>query len=132
MPVTIHIWDEVIPGGQRVAANAVTVLQAETTARELIRSRVQQEVERHNRCFPEVFRGLVQPEESEQILNGFRMKTQRTLDWKVQFERACSSFERNGFLVLVDGRQVSELDERIELRADSEVEFVKLVPLVGG
>lgn len=41
-------------------------------------------------------------------------------------------FERNGFLVLVDGRQVSELDERIELRADSEVEFVKLVPLVGG
>ncbi len=102
------------------------------TAKELIRSRVQQEVEQHNQSLPEVFRGLVQPEESEQILNGFRMRTKRPLDWKVQFERACSSFERNGFLLLVDGRQVSELDARIDLRPDSEVQFVKLVPLVGG
>jgi hypothetical protein len=93
---------------------------------------VQQEVERYNQHLPEVFPGLVQPEESEQILNGFRLRVQRPLDWEVQFERACSSFERNGFLVLVDGSQVSELDERIDLRADSEVQFVKLVPLVGG
>ncbi len=60
------------------------------------------------------------------------MKAPRPLDWEVQFERACTSFERNGFLVLVDGRQVSELDERIDLLADSEIQFVKLVPLVGG
>jgi hypothetical protein len=131
MPVTIHVWDEVIPG-RRFSAEAVTVPQPEITTRELIRSRVQQEVERHNQNQPGVFRGLVQPEESEQILNGFRMKVQRTLDWKVQFERACSSFDRNGFLILVDGRQVSDLDESIALRADSEVQFVKLVPLVGG
>jgi hypothetical protein len=131
MPMTIHIWDQVIPG-PRSAAETVTLPQARTTTRELIRSRVQQEVERHNQSLPEVFYGLVQPEESEQILNGFRMKVKRPLDWEVQFERACSSFERNGFLVLVDERQVSELDEQIDLRADSEVQFVKLVPLVGG
>jgi hypothetical protein len=131
MPMTIHIWDEVIPG-KRCPADTITVQQATTTAGELIRSRVRQEVERHNQSLPEVFCGLVQPEESEEILNGFRMKTQRPLDWEVQFARACSSFERNGFLLLVDGRQVSELDERIDLRADSEVQFVKLVPLVGG
>ena len=129
--MTIHIWDEAIPG-QRSPAESVTVPQATTTTRELIRSRVQQEVERHNLTLPEVFRGLVQPEESEQILNGFRMRVNRPLDWQAQFERACSSFNRNGFLVLVDGRQVTELDERIELRAGSEVQFVKLVPLVGG
>ena len=131
MPVTIQISDEVIPG-QRSAPSAMTVQQAESTARELIRSRVQQEVERYNQSLPEVFCGLVQPEESEQILNGFRMRTKRPLDWHAQFERACSSFERNGFLLLVDGRQVVELDEPIALRADSEVQFVKLVPLVGG
>src|SRR2546425_2018431 len=125
MPMTIHIWDEVIPG-QRSPAETLTVPQARITIRELIRSRVRQEVERHNQSLPEVFCGLVQPEESEQILNGFRMKVQRPLDWEVQFERACSSFERNGFLLLVDGRQVTELDERIDLRADSEVQFVKL------
>ena len=86
----------------------------------------------HGRLLPEVFQGLVQPDESERILNGFRMRTQRPIDWEVQFKRACSSFERNGFLLLVDGQQVGDLDERIDLRADSEVQFLKLVPLVGG
>jgi hypothetical protein len=47
----------------------------------------------------------VQPEESEQILNGFRVKTKRPLDWEVQCRRAYSSFEKNGFLVLVDGNK---------------------------
>ena len=129
--MTVHIVDQVIPG-QLSPAVSVLVPQAATTAGELIRSRVQQEVERHNQLLPEVFCGLVQPEESERILNGFRMKTRRPLDWQKQFERACAAFQRNGFLLLVDGKQVSELDEPIELRADSEVQFVKLVPLVGG
>jgi hypothetical protein len=131
MPVTIHISDEVIPGSSS-PAKLVTVPQAETTAREIIRSRVREEVMRHNQSLPEVFCGLVQPEESERILNGFRMRVKRPLDWEVQFERACSSFERNGFLLIVDGRQATGLDEQIELRADSEAQFVKLVPLVGG
>src|SRR5271166_3568116 len=99
MPVTIQIQDETIPG-RLSPAEAITVLQSATSVRELIRSRVQQEVERYNRTLPEVFQGLVQPEESEQILNGFRMKTKRPLDWEVQFKRACASFERNGFLIL--------------------------------
>jgi len=131
MPFTIHVWDEAIPG-PRTGRKSVTVAQAATTAKELIRSRVQQEVERHNESLPEVFCGLVQPDESERILNGFRMRARRPLDWTVQFDRACRSFEKNGFLLIVDGRQAVDLDEPIELRADSEVQFVKLVPLVGG
>jgi hypothetical protein len=131
MPISLRIWDEVIPG-QRASAQALTVERARMTARDLIASRVRQEVERYNQSLPEVFYGLVQPEESEQILNGFRLKTKRPLDWEVQFQRACSSFERNGFLLLVDGQQVGELDDSIDLKTDSEVQFVKLVPLVGG
>ena len=45
--MTVHIWDEVIPG-QLSPADAVLISQTATTARELTRSRVQQEVERHN------------------------------------------------------------------------------------
>jgi hypothetical protein len=131
MPMTIHISDEVIPG-ERSEGRSVSVPQAATTVRELIRCRIQEEVERYNESPAEVFHGLVQPEESERILNGFRLRTSRLLNWEVQFERACSSFLRNGFLLIVDGRQVAELDERIELRTDSEVQFVKLVPLIGG
>jgi hypothetical protein len=35
-------------------------------------------------------------------------------------------------LLIVNGRQVLELDEPFELQPESEVRFVKLVPLVGG
>jgi hypothetical protein len=89
-------------------------------------------VDRYNQTLPETFQGLVQPEESEQILNGFRLKTKRLLDWEVQCRRAYFSFEKNGFLVLVNGKQVTELDERFDLKENSEIDFIKLVPLVGG
>src|SRR5271168_3702314 len=84
---TIHISDEAIPGG-RSERKSVSLPQATTTARELIRCRIQEEVERHNESPAEVYRGLVQPEESERILNGFRLQTRRLLDWEVQFERS--------------------------------------------
>lgn len=129
--MTISVLDEVIPG-ERSEARFVTIPHAATTARELIRCRIREEVERHNESPREVFEGLVQPEESERILNGFRMRTLRPLEWEAQFERACASFERNGFLLIVDGRQVLDLDEPIQLQVETEVEFLKLVPLIGG
>ena len=118
--------------GAKTPASTITLESGQTTVRELIRCRVRQEVERHNQNLPETYRGLVQPEESEQILNGFRMNTRRPLDWEAQFRSACSSFETNGFLVLVDGLQVTGLDDPLEVQPGSEVEFLKLVPLVGG
>lgn len=127
----IRMFDAVLYGG-RTAVSGVRLDTVPVALRELIRMRLQQEVERYNQALPEIFQGLVQPEESEQILNGFRMKTKRPLDWETQCRRACLSFERNGFLVLVDGSQITGLDAPLQLREDSEVEFIKLVPLVGG
>lgn len=129
--MTIRMFDAALHG-KRMAAGAILLDVGPVTLRDLIRSRLQQEVERYNRSLPETFQGLVQPEESEQILNGFRLKTKRPLDWEMQCRRAYSSFEKNGFLVLVDGKQVTELDERFDLHEDSEIDFIKLVPLIGG
>jgi hypothetical protein len=131
MPVTVRVSDELVPGAPS-PEKLVIVCEAQTSVRELIRNRIREEVERYNQALPEVFCGLVQPEDSERILNGFRMKGRRPLDWQAQFQRACSSFDRNGFILVVDGRQATDLDERIQLHADSEVQFIKLVPLVGG
>jgi hypothetical protein len=129
--MTIRIFDAPLHG-ERIAAGGILLAADEATLRDLLRGRLQQEVERYNQALPETFHGLVQPEESEQILNGFRMKTKRPLDLEVQCRRAYSSFEQNGFLVLVDGKQVTELDSRVALREDSEIDFIKLVPLIGG
>jgi len=129
--MAILIFDAPLQG-ERTAAGKIRLDAGPMTLRDLIRDRLQQEVDRYNQTLPETFQGLVQPEESEQILNGFRLKTKRPLDWEAQCRRAYFSFEKNGFLVLVDGKQVTELDERFDLKENSEIDFIKLVPLVGG
>ncbi|MFF5052254.1 hypothetical protein ACFY1S_03590 [Micromonospora sp. NPDC000663] len=45
---------------------------------------------------------------------------------------ALEGFVRNRFVVLVDDRQVTALDEKVNLHAGSRITFLKLVPLVGG
>ena len=57
---------------------------------------------------------------------------QRHLGWEQEADRAIDAFGRNGFFVLVDDRQVTELDEELELTADSDIRFVRLVQLAGG
>ncbi len=47
-------------------------------------------------------------------------------------ERALKAFTANGLIVLVGDRQVTELDEEVEVTADTEVTFLRLIPLVGG
>ena len=79
-----------------------------------------------------LFRGLVQPTEAEKVLNGYKLRERRKINWEEQYARAVEAFERNGFFMLVDDRQVDRLDEEIELKVATEVSFIKLVPLVGG
>jgi hypothetical protein len=47
-------------------------------------------------------------------------------------EHALKAFRQNRFFVLVEGRQVEDLDDVIPFRPTSEVTFVRLVPVVGG
>jgi len=128
---TITIRDETLTG-EPIAEHPLDLLTERVTVRELIRSRVYQEVQDYNRRQPETFQGLVQPTDAEQTLNGFHVRDHRQIDWKKQFDRACDAFERNGFFVLVDQRQPESLDEEITVGPDTRVSFVKLVPLVGG
>jgi hypothetical protein len=100
--------------------------------RELIRQRVTQEVEDFNNRQPVVFRMLVQPNDTERTLNGFKFHKPRLVDPVTQYEKAIEAFNGNGFIVLVDDYQVQELDDEIALHPDTRVTFLKLVPLVGG
>ena len=102
------------------------------TVRGLIRTRIYGEVRDYNLRQPEYFRGLIQPTDAERTLNGFKVQLGRRRDPEKQFEGAIESFYRNGFLILVNDRQVDELEEEIEIRPETTVTFLKLVPLVGG
>jgi hypothetical protein len=137
MPIQLQVRDET-PAGQGTYTLTLEFLTERISVRELIRSRVYQEVKDHNvravqaQAEPNVYRGLVRPTDAEQVLNGYKVRANRQLDWQQQFEVALASFARNGFLILVDDRQAGSLDEEIVIRPETQVSFVKLVPLVGG
>ena len=131
MPTTLTIKDATA-SGKTTGETVIEFLTEHITVRELIRSRVYQEVQDFNRRQPEHFRGLVQPTDAEQTLNGYKLKERREINWTTQFEKACDAFERNGFVILVDDQQVDDLDQPVILSPGTQVSFVKLTPLVGG
>ena len=118
--------------GENSPVFVLELLTERITVRELIRSRVYQEVKDYNAKQPEYFRGLVQPTEAEQTLNGYRLKKRRQISWETQFEQALKAFQTNGFIVLVDDEQVDDLEQEIEVLPETQVTFLKLVALVGG
>ena len=132
MPATITVRDETT-SGETTHEFVLDFLTERVTVRELIRSRVYQEVQDyHQQGGQGVFRGLVQPTGAEATLNGYRVTQARQIDWKEQFERAVSAFEANRVLILVDEQQVTSLDEEVTLNPGALVSFLRLTPLVGG
>jgi len=131
MVIDVTIVDET-SSGQRSSSSRLRVNGGRTTLRELIRQRVHTEVEAYNAKLPEYFQGLVQPNEAERTLNGYRMKKPRAVSAEAQCEKAFASFVANGFFVLLGDKQVEFLDTEIDVTKPCELHFVKLVPLVGG
>ena len=127
--VTIH--DQTSTG----RVGGVTVIEgiaSSITLRDLIRTRVRDEVARHNARPTNLFKGLVMPEGAEAADGGYRIANVRRIDWEVQADKAIDAFGRNGFFVLVDDFQVVDLDTELDLTPDSDIRFVRLVQLVGG
>jgi hypothetical protein len=118
--------------GERLRWFELELASERVTVRELICRRVEHEVAEHNRSLPEYFQGLVQPTDAERVLNGYRLRRHREIDAEQQCRLALEAFETNGFLLLVDDRQVGALDEEVTLTRGTELRFLKLVPLVGG
>ncbi|MBE1489527.1 hypothetical protein [Plantactinospora soyae] len=118
--------------GERSAAWHLEIFEERLPLREVIRRRVFQEVAEHNAKGGDVFRGLVQPTDTERTRGGFKLRQPRRVDPAEQADRALEAFSHNGYVVLVDDRQVEELDTVLELSRGTEITFLKLVPLVGG
>ena len=131
MATLLTLRDETTAGNYREAVT-LSLPEPTITARELIRARVFEEVKLYNQKLADRFEGLVQPEGSERERDGFRLHQPSKLDWHEQSRAALEAFERNGFLLLVDDRQIETLEEEIRVRSDTRVTFLKLVPLMGG
>ncbi|HYI75586.1 MAG TPA: hypothetical protein VEW90_09985 [Gaiellaceae bacterium] len=128
---TVTIRDETRPG-RAIAELALPGLPDRISVRELIRSRVREEVAQANLDRQSSHRLLVLPTDAESSLNGYRLRTPRLIDWEAQAEVALKAFDQNAFFVIVDGKQVDSLDDELELAVESQIRFLRLTPLVGG
>ena len=131
MPVTIEIKDATA-GGKITNSIPITFDNEITSVREIIRSRVTAEVEIYNKKMPEYFNGLVQPLDAEKTLNGYKMQKRRRVDPEKQVLIALHSFEINVYFILIDTIQAESLDQMVMVNPNTNVSFVKLMPLVGG
>lgn len=129
--IALTIKDESMTG---VVHNTVDLRFASesVTVKDIIEARVTAEVEKYNDSLTGYFNGLIQPTEAERTLNGYKMRERKRIDAEKQVFIALDAFQKNAFFVLVNDRQAESLEEKVLLRADSSVSFVKLTPLVGG
>ncbi len=54
------------------------------------------------------------------------------LDAEKAVYEALAGFQKNAFFVIIDGEQKADLAEEIALTDQTQVHFIRLVPLVGG
>ncbi|MDP5135565.1 hypothetical protein ORJ04_06330 [Rheinheimera baltica] len=116
--------------GHMLSQAIITFPAERITVRQLIVARIEQEVERYNAGASADFVGLVKPCEAEIILNGARKG--RLIDVNQQKQAALAAFQANAFFLLINDRQVTELEQNILITPNTKVAFVKLVPLIGG
>lgn len=148
MAATLKVVDRYTgaSAAQRGASMRLRLASERVTAREIIRSRVEAEVHEINETSKQLAEELrAEPEapaqsgtigaEAERRLNVRASKSwawAKSVDVEAECERAMTAFARRQFIMLLDDRQIDDLDEAVGLRPESEVVFVHLTPLKGG
>lgn len=130
MPTVVTIKDQV----NLKTSNEINVTfeKESITVKDLIEARVRKEVNDFNTKLPEYFNGLVQPEDAEKTLNGYRVKERKRIDAEKQVYVALNAFQNNAYFVLVNHKQVDHLDQELRISSTTNISFMKLTPLVGG
>lgn len=131
MSVAVTINDKT-SSGDLLLERIVNFPVESITVRELIETRVSQEVESYNAANGGEFRGLVQPTDSETMLNGFKLRHGQQVDVESQIQAAVHAFETSSYFLLIDNQQVAELDETLVMTPKTQVVFLRLVLLQGG
>jgi hypothetical protein len=120
-----------LPTGQRISHVRLTLPVATLTVQELIAHKVRQEVEEfftHQRS--DVSGEYLTPEE----LLGVTTSASHGVIGTVldEIARAVKAFTARAFMIVVDNQRIWEPDTLLTLRPETQVEFIKILPLVGG
>ncbi len=129
-------------GRPQEATFELRLVSERMTGREIIARHIAQEVTRQNEKRSAAWTGHrragsfmvgFEPHPAEQKLNLAKpVRRPKLLDPAAEHKAALAAFESNRMIMLLDDRQIEDLDAEITLRDNSEVTFLRLVPLVGG
>jgi hypothetical protein len=120
-PMTVTMTEETA-AGQEVGKLTLELLSARISVREMLRSRVYQQLQ-------DSTRELARRQGQTYIPPP---KALFDAEWKKQTEKAWAAFDSGTVVLLVDNRQMDTLEDTISIGADTAITFVKLRPLVGG
>lgn len=141
MAAVVKIVDEHFGRG-RSPAFELRLVSERTSVRELIAQRVREDVALANsdqtnaRAALDRTRSFLIPFDASPIeaaLNKPReAQKPRRFDETEEVEKALAAFSGNQYILLIDERQVGDLETTVTLTPESEVVFLRLTPLVGG
>ena len=126
LTVTTHIFG--LPSGQRTVPVSVAVPPAGLSVRDLIARKIEQEwTEYAERRRPGFSGEAFSPEE---LLGDAPLAL--CSDAREEVERAQQAFMAREFMVVVDNQRVCDPDDALALNPHTRVEFIKILPMVGG
>jgi len=132
MTVILKTMDQV-PGASSVHGPELSFRAPTVTARDIVRARVEAEVERYNNDQERrPFVGLVAPADVESALNRPLRQGRRPINTEHQIEVALEAIRKGRVILMFNGAQVEDIDAPLLITPVSEARFLKLVPLVGG
>jgi len=106
----------------------------EVSALDLIRLGVMEQIReltvRRNLSTSEAIRALRRQYQTSGALSS--LLDESHLDPDRETDRALAAFKAGTCLLFIDGEQIRELEQRIELGVDTKVQFLRLIPLAGG
>lgn len=143
MSAMLKMIDEQFGEPSRRVAMELRLVSERTSARDLIRRRVADEVASVNQKRLDHAEGhkrtrsfLIAVDENgpEGRLNGPSRQSPKVslMNEAAELERAFAAFERRRFIMLLDDRQLDDLDSPVTLTPGAEVIFIYLTPLAGG
>lgn len=134
----LEILTRVFGGDQRPESTVVHVPTPVMPLRDIIGLKVRAEIERAERQreakgpLPLSLRYLTDEDLAWARGGAAKPHTPRRPDTLAEIEKALTAFTKQRYFVVVNGTRVSDLDELVELDPQSRLQFVRIVPLVGG
>lgn len=136
------VIQEQIFGAGTATALPITLASEQLTLAELIVAKAKAKVQFVNATLSAPPQVAAQLTKKEQILNHHTLEARQQkmeaqyqdalLDAEKVGYEALDAFQKNAFFVIVDGRQRECLDETLLLMPHTQVQFIQLMPLVGG